>query len=262
MLAWENSFQPSDIPEVAAAELSTRQLIPMPSAFWSKKVDLPGYSKIRSASTDPIPMHGLVEALHYLLPALNATRRFEEASVPNVEETGGEFRKYDDHYFADSKQGFEDAEEILRKLDKTVWKKGEPAYALRLNQERVCLEGIDSLCKSRKDMTTKTLYNIQKTLVPLGGELGEYCSLSYHTHLLSLLTILALFKSSAEGIACDKIAKFVAKIRARDHGKDDAEILISVLHKMNRDLEDLLHKHDCLNDGKALESKSGTPYAQ
>ncbi len=257
-----SDFDKSAYSSLYQTAVSRTDKLLMPSLPESTRVDLPGVSKIRSPTADPIPIHGLVEALHYLLPALIATRRFEEASVPNVEETGGEYLKYNEHYFADAQEGFRDAEEILKKLDKHIGKKGAPGYALRLNLEKERLDVVDTLCKSRKDMITKTLWNIQDKQVDLEAELGKYCNLSYHTHLLKLLTILAAFRSSAVNIARHKIIKFVGKLRFKDHGKDDAEILISIMHQRNRDLEDLLHKQDVQDERKALESNSGNPDAQ
>ncbi len=256
MLLWGGPFQPSA--KVAAAIKSTEKLL-TPSV-WRERVDLPGAIKMSASRVSNL--HDLVEALHYLLPALIETHRFEEASVPNIEETGGEYREYDEHYFADAQEGFKDAEEILKKLDKAVGKKGAPGYALRLNLEKERLDVVDTLCKSRKDMITKTSWSIHDEQVNLEFGLGKYCSLSYHTHLLRLLTILAGFKSSAEKIARHKIVKFVNKLQAKNQDKDNPEALISLMHQRNKDLEDLLHKRDVLDEEKALESNSGTSYAQ
>ncbi|KAF6239683.1 hypothetical protein HO173_002229 [Letharia columbiana] len=153
-----------------------------------------------------------------LLPALRAANRARCVGQ------GDGSLSYNEQYFANANGQLNDADEILKKVDEAAKEKEGPAYTLRLQQERECLERVHLDCKSGRDIDGEVLKEIQWEQIELDVNLS-----------------LFLARSNDAALRL-KRPKFKNKVRREDHqDRERAEILISILRDTDRGLKDLLH---------------------
>lgn len=125
------------------------------------------------ASTTHRPIPSLVEMLFDLLSALRASNRARAVCQ------GDGSLSYNEQYFANAKGQLNDADEILKNVDEAAKEKEGPAYTLRLQQERECLERVHLDCKCGRDIDGEVLKEMQWEQIELDVNLCEHRSLSH-----------------------------------------------------------------------------------
>ena len=206
--------------EEITALLGTDELIPMALESWKDSVDRYTQGHV---STDYNPVPDLVELLFDLLPAFRAMRQAYCSGLTKAETYGGDIvntplsqaatvllsagtsptvirasqhlpnstqststrqPNFDEDSIDVANLKFDQADLILRKLDKITKSKGRTAFAPRLHSERNSLHEFHLDRKRRKDLDAKDIKAIsakQHQLIETSGEEGRSHDITKYT---------------------------------------------------------------------------------